>query len=75
MVAAGCSTQERVNQSYYLRASHEQYILRFLTLYGRMILNPAKTFNTLFEHRRKVTFGLLAMLVPALGYTLFYLIA
>lgn len=44
-------------------------------LYLRMFLNPAATFQVIFNSGNALRFGFLAFLVPSLGYTLFYIMA
>ncbi|MDX9907100.1 MAG: hypothetical protein RBS55_10980 [Bacteroidales bacterium] len=47
----------------------------FITFYIRMFIKPGKTLDQLLTTDNKLSFGFYAMLVPALGYTLFYLMA
>lgn len=49
--------------------------MNFLQHYLRMFTKPASTFELLFNSKNKVKYGLFAFLVPAIGYTLFYIMA
>jgi len=47
----------------------------FISLYLRMFAKPRSTFEMLLKSDNKLSFGFYAHLVPAIGYTLFYLMA
>ncbi len=47
----------------------------FISLYIRMFTKPGKTFDRLMNSGNKLSYGFYALLVPAVGYTLFYLMA
>jgi hypothetical protein len=47
----------------------------FLRLYFRLFFKPKSTFDFLLNDPRRLKFGFFAFLVPALGYTLFYIMA
>lgn len=47
----------------------------FWTLYFRMFYKPKSTFEIIFESDRALKYGFFAFLIPALGYTLFYIMA
>lgn len=47
----------------------------FLKLYGRMFFRPESTFRFIFESKNSLKYGFFALLVPALGYTIFYIMA
>jgi hypothetical protein len=47
----------------------------FISLYISMFTKPAKTFEQLLSSGNKLSYGFYAILVPAVGYTLFYLMA
>ena len=47
----------------------------FWEMYFNMIIKPSKTLPAVFDHPRKIRLGLQAVLIPALGYTLFYILA
>ncbi len=47
----------------------------FLKLYGRMFFKPESTFRLIFESKNSLKYGFFALLVPALGYTIFYIMA
>lgn len=49
--------------------------LNFWTLYFRMFLKPRSAFELIFESNSALKYGFFAMLFPALGYTLFYVMA
>jgi hypothetical protein len=43
--------------------------------YRRMFFHPSKAFTELMSHDRKLKYAAFAALIPALGYTLFYIMA
>lgn len=45
------------------------------TLYLRMFYKPKSTFTLIFDSTHTLKLGLYALLVPMLGYTLFYVMA
>ncbi len=47
----------------------------FISLYVRMFTNPGRTFDRLLGSGQQLSYGFYALLVPAVGYTLFYLMA
>lgn len=47
----------------------------FLPLYLSMFTRPHKAFEQLLDSENKLRYGFYAFLVPAIGYTLFYLMA
>lgn len=47
----------------------------FISLYTRMFVKPGTTFEILLKSENKLRYGFFAFLVPAIGYTLFYLMA
>jgi hypothetical protein len=47
----------------------------FWTLYFGMFYKPKSTFETIFEGDRSLKYGFFAFLIPAVGYTLFYIMA
>ncbi len=47
----------------------------FLTLYLRMFYKPKSTFELIFESNKVLKFGFFGILIPAIGYTLFYIMA
>ncbi|HVN57580.1 MAG TPA: YIP1 family protein [Bacteroidales bacterium] len=47
----------------------------FWSYYVGVLLRPTATFRELMAYERKLKLGVLALLVPALGYTLFYILA
>jgi len=47
----------------------------FLKLYFRMFYKPKSTFELIFESKNTLRYSFFAFLVPALGYTLFYIMA
>lgn len=47
----------------------------FLTVYFRMFYQPRRTFQFIFDNGKSLPYGFYALLVPALGYTLFYVMA
>lgn len=47
----------------------------FISLYFRMFTKPGKTFDRLLGSGQQLSYGFYALLVPAVGYTLFYLMA
>jgi hypothetical protein len=47
----------------------------FLSLYLRMFYKPKSAFELIFESNKSIKYGFFALLVPALGYTLFYVMA
>jgi len=47
----------------------------FISLYIRMFTKPGKTFDRLLNSGNKLSYGFYALLIPAVGYTLFYLMA
>lgn len=47
----------------------------FISFYFRMFIKPAGTYELLFKSKNKLSYGFYALLVPAIGYTLFYLMA
>lgn len=48
---------------------------QFLSLYFRMFYRPVRTMEQIIESEQNLKYGFFAFLVPALGYTLFYLMA
>ncbi len=48
---------------------------RFLSLYFRMFFRPESAVSILLQSEKKLLYGFYALLVPALGYTLFYMMA
>lgn len=49
--------------------------MNFSALYFRMFYKPQSTVELIITSPRKLKFGFFAFLVPALGYTLFYIMA
>lgn len=47
----------------------------FLTLYLQMFYKPKSTFEVVFESGKSLKFGFFAILIPTIGYTLFYIMA
>ena len=47
----------------------------FLTLYFKMFYRPKSTFEVVFESEKSLKFGFFAILIPTIGYTLFYIMA
>lgn len=47
----------------------------FIRLYFNMFYKPKSTFKKIFESENSIKFGFYAILVPAIGYTLFYIMA
>ena len=47
----------------------------FPSLYWRMFYKPTSTFQAVFESEKALKYGFFAFLIPALGYTLFYIMA
>lgn len=47
----------------------------FFRLYMKMFFRPASAFELLLNDPKRLQYGFFAFLVPALGYTLFYLMA
>ncbi|MBN1538053.1 MAG: YIP1 family protein [Anaerolineales bacterium] len=47
----------------------------FWSFYKGLFLRPTKTFQELLLDDRRVKFGFFAILIPAIGYTLFYFMA
>jgi hypothetical protein len=47
----------------------------FLSLYFGMFYKPQSTFKFVFESEKKLEFGFYSLLIPATGYTIFYLMA
>ena len=47
----------------------------FMRLYLGLFTRPSRTFERILQHQHKLRFGLLALLIPGLGYTLFYAMA
>lgn len=47
----------------------------FLTVYFKMFYKPKSTFEVLFASEKSVKYGFLAILIPTIGYTLFYIMA
>ena len=47
----------------------------FFAYYRSMFLAPSRTLAELLRDDRRVKFGFFAVLIPALGYTLFYIMA
>jgi hypothetical protein len=47
----------------------------FISLYLRMFLKPGKAFEDLLKSENKISFGFYTFLIPAIGYTLFYIMA
>ena len=48
---------------------------RFFPLYLRMFIRPDSTFDLIIDRRSTLRFGFFALLVPIIGYTLFYIMA
>lgn len=46
-----------------------------MTLYLRMFYKPKSTFEIIFESNSALKFGVFGILIPAIGYTLFYVMA
>jgi hypothetical protein len=49
--------------------------LNFWSYYSGVFLHPSATFRQLLNDDRRLKFGLYAFLIPAIGYTLFYIMA
>jgi hypothetical protein len=47
----------------------------FGSLYIRMFYKPKSTFEIVFESEKALKFGFFAILIPTIGYTLFYIMA
>jgi hypothetical protein len=47
----------------------------FLFYYGNAFRKPGKTFEMLAHNQNALKYGILSILIPALGYTLFYFMA
>lgn len=47
----------------------------FLSLYLSMFYKPKSTFKLIFDNRNTIKYAFFALLVPAIGYTLFYIMA
>jgi hypothetical protein len=47
----------------------------FWSYYSGVFLHPSVTFRSLLNDERRLKFGLFSFLVPAIGYTLFYIMA
>lgn len=47
----------------------------FLTLYFRMFYKPRSTFRLIFQSNKSLQYGFYSLLIPALGYTVFYIMA
>lgn len=47
----------------------------FWRLYFRMFYKPKTTFEIIFKSNKCLQYGLFALLIPAIGYTIFYLMA
>jgi len=47
----------------------------FLSLYFRMFYKPKASFESIFSQDKSLLYGFFALLVPAIGYTLFYIMA
>lgn len=47
----------------------------FWKLYFRMFYKPKSTFQIVFENNISIKLGLFSLLIPALGYTIFYIMA
>jgi hypothetical protein len=47
----------------------------FFFYYGNMFIHPSRTYQQLLISGDSLKFGLLAALIPAVGYTLFYIMA
>lgn len=47
----------------------------FLTLYIKMFYKPKSTFEAVLESEKSLKFGFFAILIPTIGYTLFYIMA
>jgi hypothetical protein len=47
----------------------------FWSYYSGVFLHPSETFSLLMRDNRRLKFGLYAFLIPAIGYTLFYIMA
>ena len=48
---------------------------KFWSLYIRMFYKPKSTFEVVFESEKALKFGFFAILIPTIGYTLFYIMA
>ncbi len=48
---------------------------RFFPLYLRMFIRPDSTFDLIIDRKSTLRFGFFALLVPIIGYTLFYIMA
>lgn len=53
----------------------KEYNPGFLEIYLRMFVKPQSTFVLLLNDPRRLQYGFFAFLIPALGYTLFYILA
>ncbi len=49
--------------------------INFFYYYFNMFLKPERTFTELLKDKNKLIYGLISALIPALGYTLFYIMA
>jgi hypothetical protein len=47
----------------------------FWSYYSGVFIHPSATFRNLLNDNRRLKFGLFAFLIPAIGYTLFYIMA
>lgn len=47
----------------------------FLFYYGNTFIKPGKTFELLLQNQNALKYGILSILIPAIGYTLFYIMA
>lgn len=47
----------------------------FCSYYRSMFFKPSKTYQEILKDKRFLKFGFLAVLIPAIGYTLFYFMA
>lgn len=48
---------------------------KFFLLYFRMFIRPGSTFDLILDRKSTLRFGFYALLVPIIGYTLFYIMA
>ncbi len=49
--------------------------MNFLSLYFQLFIRPGRSYERILSDPRKLRYGFLALLVPALGYSLFYIMA
>jgi hypothetical protein len=47
----------------------------FIKLYFKLFIKPINAFDEIFASDKKLKYGFLAFLIPAFGYTLFYIMA